>query len=463
MPPIAAVTAPSRFGLGPRPGEVNAARSDPRGWLKAQLDAPDRSPAGPRSIDRIRAAQAARADDSDQAKQQARRAARQLFEEDLADRQLRRIQSAIPFRERLASFWSNHFTVSVRQGAILPVACLFEQEAIAPRLSGSFADMLLAVAQHPAMLVYLDNQRSIGPESPAGKRLERRGRDRGLNENLAREILELHTLGADGGYAQQDVEGLARLLTGWSVSRGADEEPDDPATGFHFRVQAHEPRAKVLMGRNYRQGGLEEGRQALRDLAAHPSTASHLARKLARHFVADEPPPEAVARLERAWRDSDGDLRQVHQALVNLDAAWEQAGSKVRDPEDWLTACGRALALDELDLDTVVGETTRGDRLRKGLVSALALLGQVPFSAPSPAGWPDTAAELVGGEALVQRIELAERLSERLSRAVPRAPELAASVLGEALGARTALALERAPDRSQALALFLCCPELVRR
>lgn len=457
----AALAATTRFGLGPRPGEVAAAASDPRGWLRAQLDAADRPPAGPTAGARIRQALAARSgvdEEDEDGRKELLRAARATFEEDLADRQLHRIASAAPFRERLVSFWSNHFTVSVRQVRILPVAAAFERQAIRPHLGGRFADMLRAVEQHPAMLVYLDNHRSIGPGSRAGRRLDRAGRERGLNENLAREILELHTLGVHGGYGQADVLALAKLITGWSVDRAGGAPEEGPDTGFHFYARAHEPGEKELLGVRYDQGGQEEGLAALDALARHPSTARHLAGKLARHFVADAPPPEAVATLERAFRDSEGDLGQVHRALVDLDAAWAHAGAKVRDPEDWLTACGRALAVDALDLDA-----ERTQRLRQGLVGALALLGQVPFSAPSPAGWPDTAAELVGGEALVQRIEVAERLADRLARVAPRAPELAAGLLGEGLGAGTARALSRAADRSQALALLLCSPELVRR
>ena len=187
------------------------------------------------------------------------------------------------FLERLVMFWSNHFCVNANKGAVLGMAGAFEREAIRPHVLGRFADMLLAVEQHPAMLIYLDNQASTGPNSQVG-----RNRGRGLNENLAREILELHTLGVDGGYTQADVTNLARVITGWTV--GQPNQPNAEHGRFHFAPARHEPGRHPVLGKRYGDAGVRAGEACLADLARHPSTARHIARKLAAHFVAETPP-----------------------------------------------------------------------------------------------------------------------------------------------------------------------------
>ncbi len=207
------------------------------------------------------------------------------------------------FVERLVTFWSNHFCISASKGGPVRIlAGAFEREAIRPHVLGRFSDMLLAVEQHPAMLLFLDNQQSLGPSSRAGI-----NRKRGLNENLAREILELHTLGVGGGYTQQDVTSLARIITGWTFV-GPDGRLGDPGN-FAFNVNAHEPGSHTLLGKSYPDTGLAQGHDALKDLARHPSTAKFIATKLARHFVADVPPPALVARLAQRFTKTDGDLK----------------------------------------------------------------------------------------------------------------------------------------------------------
>ncbi|MBL8157578.1 MAG: DUF1800 domain-containing protein, partial [Anaerolineae bacterium] len=228
-----------------------------------------------------------------------------------------------PFLERLVWFWSNHFTISVLKQRMIFVAGGYEREAIRPNVLGRFEDLLIATVRHPAMLLYLDNAFSIGPDSPAG-----RFTGRGLNENHAREILELHTLGVNGGYTQTDVIELARVLTGWSV----DRQGTDNDNGFKFFPNRHQPGTKTLLGKTYAEAGEAEGRQALIELARHPSTARHIATKLARHFIADEPPPQAVARLERVFRDTGGDLKAMAIAIVDEPAAWQPSLTKMRTP-----------------------------------------------------------------------------------------------------------------------------------
>ena len=221
-----------------------------------------------------------------------------------------------PFVERLTQFWSNHFAVSIDKGNARLYAGSMEREAIRPHVLGRFQDMLLAVESHPAMLRYLDNAASIGDDSRAAMRAQKLGREkRGLNENLAREILELHTLGVDGGYRQDDVIELARAITGWSTPGPRDEDAAQP---FVFRANAHEPGARRVLGRQYAEGGQEQGRAVLADLARHPATAHHLSFKLARHFVADQPPPALVERMAQAYLREDGDLRLLLSFCIFL-------------------------------------------------------------------------------------------------------------------------------------------------
>jgi uncharacterized protein (DUF1800 family) len=298
--------------------------------------------------------------------------------------------------------------------------------------------MLLAVARHPAMLLYLDNAISIGPDSIAG----RRG-GKGLNENLGRELLELHTLGVDGGYTQSDVEALARILTGWSVARLNEPDPGR----FRFRPFVHQPGAKILLGRTYAEAGEAEGRAALLDLAHHPATSRHIAAKLARHFIADDPPKESVERIARVFRDSGGDLRQVTAAVVKEDAAWRSPLTKIRTPQELVIGACR------------VGGFTPPPEM---LVNSLRTLDQMPFFAPSPAGWPDTAASWVSPEAVLRRAQWCQAYAER----IPDPPDpaaLASAAFGEALPDETMQAIRLAPSRRAGLALLFASPQFQRR
>jgi uncharacterized protein (DUF1800 family) len=348
----------------------------------------------------------------------------------------------VGFVERLVAFWSNHFCISASKGEPARMwAGAFEREAIRPHVLGRFADMLRAVEQHPAMLFFLDNQQSLGPNSRAGI-----NRKRGLNENLAREIMELHTLGVGGGYTQADVTSLARIITGWTFAgpQGALAQPGN----FAFNVNAHEPGAQALLGKSYDDNGLMQGEAALNDLAKHPSTAKFIATKLARHFVADDPPPALVARLADAFHKTDGDLAAVSRALVDSDEAWNAPLTKIRSPYDYMIATGRMLAVIPPEPGRYLGP--------------LNLLGQPLWSPAGPNGFADTNAVWASPEGMKLRLDLAVQIGERTGDSVePR--DLIHVVAGDAATAETKRAIELAESRKQAMALLLMSPEFQRR
>lgn len=439
-----AFIAVNRFGLGAREGELREAAADPRGWVKAQILSPINLPAAlsefPSSNETVAAFLTARKQarkSGDKAMLMAKRKAiRNTYVEEAATLIKVRIETEAPVVERLTAFWSNHFTVSVRKPIVTGIAGAFEREAIRPHVLGRFSDMLLSVVRHPAMLAYLDNIQSIGPNSIVGKR-----RDKGLNENLAREVLELHTLGVDGGYTQADVREFAKILTGWSVSRG------DRAGSFKFHVRAHEPGAKILLGKRYLESGADEGRAALNDLARHPATARHIAFKLARHFAADQPPDGLVDRLAAVFRETDGNLRAMSEALVASWEAWETPLPKVKAPSEFVVSAMRAIEY-------------RGEPRR--LYFAMRLLGQAPYTAPSPAGWPDEAEKWISPHPLLQRAELAMRIGRWL-KGSEAAERLLSQTIGPVMMDATRAAVIGAPDEVESVATLFASPEFQRR
>lgn len=466
---IDAAVAVTRLGLGARPGEIDRVAADPRGWLRAQIR-PDGAPvpAGESRDTATRVAQyiayqsdrgagrnAAAADA--EARRKARQAGRRALAEGTAQAFLARADLAATtdqgFAERWALFWSNALSVSSTKFAAGVFLGQYEAEAIRPHVFGRFDDLVLAAEQHPAMLLYLDQARSAGPGSAAGRR-----REAGLNENLAREMMELHTVGADGGYDQADVTELARALTGWSVPTARDARPRSgarratgpttaPQDGFLFRANLHEPGARTVMGKTYPGGGPQQGEAILRDLARHPATARRLSRRLAAHFVADDPPPALVAALEAAWTRSGGDLAEVARALIAAPETWAPQPAKIKTPYEFVVSAHRAL-------------DTRPRRLPP-LRQALAGMGQPMFAPPSPEGWPDTAADWAGPDALVKRLNWAKTAADRATQDDPSA--VAAAAVGVRLGERTRLAVARAESRPEALTLFLMSPEFQRR
>lgn len=374
---------------------------------------------------------------------------RQRVLADLRARLVTATTSARPFNERLALFWANHFTVSMAKASARGIVGAFEREAIRPHIGGRFETLLMAAATHPGMLRYLDNDQSAGPDSALVQRLSRRAqregvapRISGLNENLAREILELHTLGVGAGYTQADVTGFAAVLTGWRVAL-ADAEP-----ATRFDPAWHQPGAKTVLSRRVPDG--PEGLTlVLKDLAAHPATARFVCHKLARHFVADEPPPALVARLVEAWRTSDGDLAVVTQALVTAPEAWQPQPAKLKTPEEFVVSTARVLQLGD-------------SAFQRPPDGGIGVLGQRVQAAPSPAGWPDRAEDWLGPDAVWKRVEWATRVADRVGRRVD-ARALAEASLGPRLSDGTRRQIERAADGPQALALLLLAPEFQRR
>jgi uncharacterized protein (DUF1800 family) len=424
------IHAMARFGLGRRPSEPLPA--DPAAWLLGQLrqvDSPRIDP--PPSTE---SGLAALHDDRTAKPEPGQSRARKLFAAQAAAELEHALTTATPFRERLVWFWTNHFTVSLRRGECASVACAFVEEAIRPYVAGPFSDMVLAVMRHPAMLLYLDNARSVGPDSPAGQ-----GGKRGLNENLAREFLELHSVSPAAGYSQADVTSLARILTGWSIEVAGDPK------GFVYRPRAHEPGSHTLMGHAF-PSGEAGGVAALRFLAEHPATYRFLATKMVRHFVADDPPPADVRRIETALRDSHGNLGTAAAALVGLESAWTP-GTKLRTPREFMVAAVRSL-------DLPAGE-------RPNMAGVLRLLGEPFLTAPAPNGWPDTGADWSAPEAMMRRIDWANGFAGRLG---PRDPvEVAGLALGPLLRPATLEAMRRAGSRRDAFTLMLTSPEFQRR
>ncbi|HWV40476.1 DUF1800 domain-containing protein [Pseudorhodoplanes sp.] len=348
-------------------------------------------------------------------------------------------QAPIGFAERLVWFWSNHFCVSAGKGQVQAICGAFEREAIRPHITGKFLDMLLAVESHPAMLIYLDNASSIGPTSPAGKR-----GGKGLNENLAREILELHTVGVDAGYAQDDVTAFAKVLTGWTFAR----VKTDPETAGEFKFEArfHEPGPKRIMQRDFGKDGIAQGRAVLTMLARHPATATHIARKLVRHFISDDPSPALVERLAQRFRDTDGDLKEIAIALVTSPEAVSPLRSKLRSPAEWMSGIARATSPTSVDLNT--------------MLQGHNLLGYPLWRPPAPKGFSDSSADWLAG--IAQRLDIATHYARRN---LPQGEivSIAEEAFGPLLTKETRQTLERAESRQQALALLLMAPEFQRR
>jgi uncharacterized protein (DUF1800 family) len=411
----------NRFGLGARRGDRQRI-SDARGWLKSQLDG------GPPLLRADEAASPAAIGDAlrrlrmpGQRDEQERRDARRRLI-DLATSEARtaldtRIASDRPFVERLVAFWSNHLCISAGAKILVaPLAGSYERDAIRPHVLGRFEGMVLASARHPAMLAYLDNFQSIGPSSPGAAAAQRRGGTRrGLNENYARELLELHTLGVNGGYTQSDVQELARILTGWTIEgmngaarnqarppargrgvvRRASPVPGSPI-GFTFQEVLHEPGTKVVLNEHYDEDGLDEGERAIRALCRHPSTSRFVATKLAAHFISDDPPSDAVDRIARAFRSSGGDLKVVARALVDEPEAWREDSRKFRTPQDWFVAVMRAFGSTEVSPNAP---------------NVLRQLRQPLWSPPSPKGFGDGMQEWADPDSLLNRGELARTIS----------------------------------------------------
>ena len=481
-----------RFGLGARPGDIAKVSGDPRGYVLSQLtrvsevriDDPDLEPSHVTFAAAATAQQQRRlakdmTRESALAEAQSKVASGANTEQREAERALKEIpeneQSAlikraqikdsarparirtevfvdeatvrfrhqaatdVPFLERWVMFWSNHFCVMAR-GPVRGIAGAYEREVIRARAFGKFADLVKAVEQHPAMLIYLDNQLSFGPNSTAGQ-----NQKKGLNENLAREILELHTLGVDGGYSQTDVTNLARILTGWTVA--ALRTPNVEAGKFFYAAPRHEPGDWAVLGNNYKNEGHATGIKCLDDLARHPSTARHIARKIARHFVGDKASDALSQKLEKTFRETDGDLAALARALIAADEAWTAPAQKLLPPVDLVVALTRSLA----------HQTTAPEMLRLA-----NQLGQPLWQPPSPKGWPDDDNGWANPSAIRERLRIAEQVARLLDKSIdPR--QLAETVLGADMHPETRQAIARAENREQGLELLIMSPDFQRR
>jgi uncharacterized protein (DUF1800 family) len=470
--------AANRFGMGARPGDVSRIGDQHQDWLESQLEtpsglqnAPDRpaSAAVLQEVNNLRLARQAVQSvvanepievDEDAIREYVRFISRS-FQSQAAQGFTAAIETTTPFHERLVRFWENHFAVSADKQPVGAIAGHYREEAIRPGVTGNFRDLLTAVAKHPAMLLYLDNGQSIGPNSMLGSRGNRRGnRQLGLNENLAREILELHTLGVGGGYTQDDVVEFSKSLTGWSVGNdGAGDRlggmirrlsgsADAGAPGeFTFRAGVHEPGAKTIFGKRFSEGEVEEAEAVLAYLAEQPQTAKFLATKLARHFVADEPPAALVDRLAETYLDNDAELVPVYRELIRAKESWTDPLAKYKTPQDYLVSTYRA-----------IGTTPNGD----SLVNIATQLGQRPLTPGSPAGWPDIADHWNGGDALLKRIEWAAQVGANIGDRID-ATERLDEVLGETASEATRVGVSRAESGAQAIALLFASPEFQRR
>jgi uncharacterized protein (DUF1800 family) len=472
IPSDKSVHALQRFGLGARPGDLARVASDPIGALVAEISKPriaNLSKPGllssQRAIDAFEVFTAGRRKrlaaepqpskdamamntpqrrDNEMAKPIGERsgadgAPQGIFRDEVVARYEFAQRAECGFAERLVWFWSNHFAISAaRGGRLVATAGAFEREAIRPHVFGRFADMLVAVEQHPSMIMFLDNYLSIGPNSAAGSR-----RGRGLNENLAREILELHTLGVNGGYTQADVVAFAKILTGWTVGekRGAGRGT------FTFNPHRHEPGAHKVLTRTYPEGGIQQGQAVLADLARHPSTARFIATKLVRHFVADQPPPDLVTHLEKTFTASDGDLMQVSRALIEAPAAWEPPPTKLRSPQEFVAAMLRA---------------TKVSLEGAQLVRLLMTLGQRPWSPGGPDGFADTAAHWGSSSGMRGRVDVASLIARRAEGGSDPAT-LLDQTIGPIASPSTRSAIAAADSRAQGLAILFSSPEFQRR
>lgn len=450
----------NRFGLGARSDE--AAPAAPREWLLQQFKRWQPAPAAYanartttqlasetlKTRQTLRTAQSP--DDKKAAQTAVNKEAQQIYRDEILMRVSAALDSQTPFLDRLAVFWANHFAVSANGGQIMALAGAFEREAIRPNLLGSFEELLVSVEQHPAMLLFLDQARSEGPNSAVAQRAAKRNgkRKTTVSENLAREILELHTLGVRSGYTQDDVTQFALALTGWSIGSVGPNSANEKAGLFRFRPVMHEPGARTIIGKTYAQEGVDQGLAVLRTVATAEATARHIATKLARHFIADDPPAAAVDRIAKAFLASGGDLPTVYKALIDSPEAWQSEAAKFKTPWDWTISAMRGLGLP-----------AQG---RPPTHLLLNQLGQPVWRPGSPAGWDDIAGSWASADTLVRRVEVAQTFASRLSDQFdPRgvAPKILLGSLAEA----TQREIDRAESPESGVALLLVSPEFQRR
>lgn len=433
----------NRFGLGARRGEARAISH--RSWLLSQvspeaalLRGADLMPT--QALVEQLAAYRRQGSRGADARQEIRQAGRDIYQREAQAALNQAVTTQTPFAERLVRFWSNHFAVSTQGEQLIGwLAGAYERDAIRPHVFGKFEDMVLASARHPAMLIYLDQARSVGPDS----RGARAGR-RGLNENYARELMELHTLGVNGGYSQQDVEQLALVLTGWTI--GGFNNPRRDPSPFAFEPSIHQPGRKRVLGLDLAEEGESEGRRVIAWLSRQPATAQFIATKLVQHFVSDDPHPNDVALIREVFLETQGDLAEVSRALVDLDDAFYGPARKIRTPQDFIIAAARLLELPRV--------SSQGVRLLQPL--------RHPLWGPlSPAGFSDKLGDWADPDSLLKRAEFGRMLSQRVranGRRVPLSSEVADIVESPNIDALQALLAQQESDADQ-LALLLASPD----
>ncbi|ARD46034.1 DUF1800 domain-containing protein [Colwellia sp. PAMC 21821] len=442
-----AFIALNRFGYGAKEGELNQAVKNPKQWIIEQLQPIAFDNRLPHSNDifldhekyikekkHLKKQNNANQKSNSMLNNMARTNMRLMS----ADTINKAITSSNSVSWRLLDFFSNHFSVTGNSRLMSGLSSTLEREAIAPNLLGKFEDLLLAVEQHPAMLIYLNNERSFGPNSTISKK-----RNKGLNENLAREILELHTLGVKSSYTQFDVIELAKGISGWSVFNPSKER----SVGFTFRSNGHEPGIRKLLGISYPSGGIAQGEQMLRDIAVNPATAKHVCYKLAHHFVSETPSKKLLNIMENTWKHSGGNIKQVMVSLFNSDEAWLDTPQKFKTPREFVISAFRAL-----------GTIPPKDKM---LLDSMATLGQKPFNAGSPAGYSDSENDWLGASALMARIDWSVKLSSFRSKI--NAEEIMHIALALPPTTHTYKSVIRAESRQQALTLLLMSPEFQRR
>ena len=486
----AAAIAANRFGFGAKPGELRVIAGDPRGWVKAQITPETALPpslaALPPAEDDLLAfgrwLVARRLKGANADKALARAANMGYSEDELKTLSIEqsfvlnfkqryttavkaRIDAAAttdrPVFERLAHFWANHFMVSGVKPQVVALPPSFEREAIRPNICGSFEKLLVSSTRHPGMLIYLDNWLSIGPHSPAATAPRvfanpNANRPTGLNENLAREIMELHTMGVRSGYTQADVTAFAAVLTGWTYDRGNPLAyltlGQGTRTGeqmFRFQPGAHEPGPQTIMGKIYPQKDDLQGLAVLHDFAHHPATAHFIATKLARHYIADDPPPAAVNRIAAAFSKSGGDLQTTMNAVVDCPEAWAAPFAKFKPPEEFMISFLRLLSIPSLPADAIT--------------NSLAVMGQPTYRAAGPDGWSDVAASWLSADLVWKRLEWAQAACARIARADIDPSRIADLAFGDVLSDDTRLAIARAESPAQGLTLLAGSPEFQRR
>lgn len=438
----------NRFGLGAKPGGINRIHDRLRVAFRAELERPD---AALITSDRLPT--------YNQACNAIHRnfeAENDLKELELTARINKHLNAEIGFVERLVMFFSNHFSMTInKDGAIRATIGQLERDVIRKHVLGSFKNMLVGVYQHPAMLAYLDNADSIGPNSSAGKAW-----GVGLNQNLARECLELHTLGVSGGYTEQDIDAMSKVLTGWSFVRGWEAEGRYNGGNkrnrgqFLFRRDWHEPGTQRLLGNGYSNTGLDQGVAVLNALARHRSTAEFLAFKLVRHFITDEPTPDMVEPVALAYRQSGGNLKITAEALLDLPQAWDLPLTKLRTPYELQIAEMRAM------------NRVYDPRDRWPFYATLGALRHLPWERPAPDGYSDESTYWMGADAMRIRLETAQMNGWTLQQIKPfreTVSNLADSLFDVNLSEASRRAIGAADSKQLALATLFMCPEFQRR